>query len=271
MPFTLAHAAAAYPLRRTRLVLTALIFGTFAPDLEFFIRFEPAGHFGHSARGFFLFSLPVAFIAFWLFHDVLKEPLAALMPHAVRERIVPGTYPLSLRQPRRLLLVLGSLLVGAATHILWDAFTHNGYWPARHLPWFWQSVTFPMIGELHNYKILQYASSVFGLIVLVLWFRHWIRTAPVHRHPAGGSVPASHAKIARILIPATAMLGGLMRAVTDVGEPATPRDVQHWIVDVIVASISLAWLELMFWGFTLPARRSPDSPRVPQEDHANLA
>ena len=268
MPFTLAHAAAAYPLRRTRLVLTALIFGTFAPDLEFFIRFEAAGRFGHSARGFFLFSLPVAFIAFWLFHDVLKEPLASLMPRAVRERIVPGTYPISWRQPRQLLLVLFSLLVGAASHILWDSFTHGGYWPARHFSWFWERVHFPVLGDLYNYKILQYGSTILGMLVVFFWFLHWIRTAPEQQHPAGSSVPAAHVRLARILIPLTALLGGLVRAMVGVGHPETPRDVQAWIVDFVVAAISLTWLELMVWGFALPIRRSHVASR---RDHANVA
>ena len=98
MPLTLAHAAAAYPLRRTRLVLSALIIGTFTPDLEFFLRFAPKGPFGHSPRGLFLFCLPVGFVVFWLFHAVVKEPLAALMPRAVRQRVPADPYPLPLWQ-----------------------------------------------------------------------------------------------------------------------------------------------------------------------------
>jgi hypothetical protein len=249
-------------------VLSALIFGTFAPDLEFFIRFEPAGHFGHSTRGFFFFSMPVALIAFWLFHYAVKEPLAALMPQLVRQKIVPGVYPLSLRRPFQLLLVLISVLVGAGTHILWDSLTHGGYWPARHFPWFWESVHVPRVGDLFYYKILQYVSTVFGMVVVLFWFVHWIRTAPEQRYPAGSNVPQAQARIARILIPLIALAGGLLRAVVGVGRPETPRDVQAWIVDLVVTAISLTWLELMVWGFTLPVRRSQPTP---ERDHANVA
>ena len=263
MPFTLAHAAAAYPLRNTRLVLSALIFGTFAPDLEFFLRFDPSGHFGHTARGIFVFSLPVAFIAFWLFHDVVKEPLAAMLPSGVRQRIVPGTFPLSLRRPGRLFLVLVSLLVGTATHILWDSLTHGGYWPARHFSWFWEKVSFPVLGQLYYYKILQYASTVFGLLVVLFWFLHWLRTAPLQQHPAGSSVPVTQTRIARILVPTTVLLGALLRAAVGVSHPDTSREVQHWLVDFVVTSISLAWLELMIWGFTLPVRAATDSAPAP--------
>ena len=37
MPFTLSHAAAALPFRRTRLIKSALVIGCFAPDFEYFI------------------------------------------------------------------------------------------------------------------------------------------------------------------------------------------------------------------------------------------
>ena len=133
------------------------------------------------------------------------------MPRAIRLRIVPGVYPLSLRRPRQLSLVLLSLLVGAATHILWDSFTHGGYWPARHFPWFWETLPNPVIGDLHYYKILQYLSTGIGLLVVLFWILHWMRTAPVQEHPAGSSVPEGHARLARILIPAVALLGGIIR------------------------------------------------------------
>ena len=263
MPFTLAHAAAAYPFRRTRLVLSALIFGTFAPDLEFFLRFDPKGHFGHTIRGLFLFSLPVAFVAFWLFHDIVKEPLAALLPKAVRQKIVPGIYPLSLRRPLSVILVLVSLLVGAATHLLWDSFTHGGYWPGRHFPWFWKTINLPVLGVLHYYKVLQYASTVFGLLVVFFWFLHWLRTAPVQPQPAGSSVLAAQTRVARVLIPTTVLLGALARAMVRVSHPETPQDIQLWLVEFVVTAISLTWLELMIWGFTLPVRVRGDLPRVP--------
>lgn len=263
MPFTLAHAAAAYPLRRTRLILSALIFGTFAPDLEFFLRFAPKGPFGHTTRGLFLFCLPVGFGIFWIFHDLVKEPLAALMPRAIRERITPGIYPMSLRRPHQLVLVLVSVLIGAITHLLWDSFTHASYWPGHHFPFLREVFTLPVIGEVHLYKLLQYASTIFGLAVVYFWLRHWARTAPVQQDPAGSSVSASHVRIARILIPATALLGGLIRAFVSIHNPETPRGMEIWVGDFVVASISLAWLELMFWGFTLPVRAANEIPSAP--------
>ncbi len=263
MPFTLAHAAAAYPFRRTRLVLSALIFGTFAPDLEFFLRFAPRGPFSHSFPGLFLFCLPVGFGVFWIFHDLVKEPLAALMPRAVRERIVPGIYPMSLRRPLHLLLILVSILIGALTHDLWDSFTHNRRWPSEDIPLLHEVFTVPLVGDVHVYKFLQYASTIFGLAVLYFWFRHWLRTAPVQADPAGSSVPASRARIARIVIPVVALASGLLRASIAGRNLDSPRGIEIWIGVFAVASISFAWLELMLWGLTLPARPAEDLPAVP--------
>jgi hypothetical protein len=78
MPFTLSHPAAAIPFLRTRLVPSALVIGCMVPDFEYFLRFAPEGGFGHSLPGVFVFDLPVAFIALWLF------------PHMQRSRSIHG-------------------------------------------------------------------------------------------------------------------------------------------------------------------------------------
>ena len=46
MPFTPAHVAAALPFRRTRLIWSALIVGTIAPDLEYYVRLNADGRSG---------------------------------------------------------------------------------------------------------------------------------------------------------------------------------------------------------------------------------
>lgn len=269
VPFTLAHAAAAYPLRKTKLVLSALIFGTFAPDLEFFFRFAPHGPFGHSPRGLFLFCLPAAFGVFWIFHDLVKEPLAALMPRMVRERIPPGIYPMSLRQPLQLVLIAVSILIGSLTHDLWDSFTHNRRWPGNDIAFIHETFTAPVVGEVHIYKFLQYASTLLGIVVLYIWFRHWLRTAPVQSYPAGSSVQPSQIRIARVVIPIVAVIGGLARTFIGYHPLDTPRGIEIWVGIFVVATISFAWLALMLWGFTLPVRRAEDRPPIAAAEPAD--
>ena len=65
MPFTIAHAAAALPLRKTRLVLSALVIGTMVPDLQYFLRMAPDDRYGHSLRGALLLSLPLGLLTLW--------------------------------------------------------------------------------------------------------------------------------------------------------------------------------------------------------------
>jgi hypothetical protein len=260
VPFTLAHAAAAFPLRRTRLVLSALIVGTFAPDLEFFLRFGTKSHFGHTLAGLFLFSLPVGFAVFWLFHAFVKEPLAALMPTAVRQRITAGIYPISLREPLQLGLVLVSILVGEATHMLWDSFTHDRYWPYRHLPLLKQKLAIPGLGPMHYYKLFQYGSTVIGCIAVCVWFVHWLRTAPLQQHPPGDQVPAAQVRFARIAIPVVALLGALVRA--QLGAPLLPNPhrAEIWLTDFSVTAITLVWFEFLVWGLMLPRFTNRDLP-----------
>ena len=265
MPFTLAHAAAAYPLRRTRLVLSALIIGTFTPDLEFFLRFAPKGPFGHSPRGLFLFCLPVGFVVFWLFHAVVKEPLAALMPRAVRQRVPADPYPLPLWRPLQLALVLLSILVGALTHDLWDSLTHAGRWPAYHWSFLMQAVTLPLLGVVPVHKLLQYASSVFGCVAVFFWFRHLARTAPIQSEPAGSIVSAAQVRIARVAIPAIALVGAAIRPLIGRDHSPNHRGVEFWLGEFAVTVISLVWLELMAWGLTLPLPGVRDNSPQPAD------
>ena len=257
VPFTLAHAAAAYPLRRTRLILSALIIGTFAPDLEFFLRFTPKGRYGHTASGIFLFSLPVAFGVFWLFHAFVKEPLAALLPRGVRQRISTGSYPLSLRRPHQLFMVVVSILAGAGTHVLWDSFTHAGYWPYRHLPFLADAFVLPHVGEIHVYKALQEASTLLGCVAVAVWFLHWARTSPVQRDFAGARVPGDQVQIARLAVPLVALFAAIARAQIGDGFPTSPRSLEIWLGDFIVTAITLAWLGLLTWGFVLARLTAP--------------
>ena len=179
MPFTLSHPAAAIPFLRTRLVPSALVIGCMAPDFEYFMRFSPGGKFGHTLPGVFIFDLPVAFITLWLFHAFAKEPLYAWLPESVRRRIRLGPPALEIKNLAQLGLVLLSILTGVATHIVWDSFTHKSLWPYQHWQFLHRMIFVPVIGPMECRRVIQHASTVFGAVVLLLWFRGWYRrTAP---------------------------------------------------------------------------------------------
>jgi hypothetical protein len=69
-----------------------------------------------------------------------------------------------------------ALLLGAATHLLWDAPTHRGTFATEALPRLLGPT--PGLPWLPVYHLLHALSSVAGVVILVFWARH------LHRQPA---------------------------------------------------------------------------------------
>ena len=245
MPFTLSHAAAALPFQRTRLVPSALVVGCFAPDFEYFLGHH--GAFGHKLPGVFLFDLPLSFAVLWLFHHFAKEPLAACLPDGARERFVLGPKSLSIHSLSRFAIIAASILIGIATHILWDSFTHEGHWPTDNWDLLRECVTLPLFGLRPWYAILQYISSVFGLAVILLWYIHWYRnTPPVYPPPDRRSVTSCRIAIASAF--AVALLAALARAAIG-GVPNGIHGSQRFMADAAITGIAIFWIEVVIYGF----------------------
>jgi Domain of unknown function (DUF4184) len=87
MPFTVAHVAAAVPLRRLNLVWSAFVVGSLAPDFPYVIGRVTYRSLGHDFPGVVLFTLPVSFVVLWFFHRVIKKPLAGLLPIGMQQRL----------------------------------------------------------------------------------------------------------------------------------------------------------------------------------------
>jgi hypothetical protein len=167
VPFTLAHAAAALPFRRLRLVPSALVVGTLAPDFEYFLRLSPAGRFGHTLPGALLFSLPMALVVLWLFHTFVKLPTVKLLPESIQRRLVPHLHQFRFLGVGRSLWIVASVLVGIATHLIWDSFTHSTTWLYHHWSALRQPHRLPIAGQIPLYKILQHGSTSVGLAILL--------------------------------------------------------------------------------------------------------
>jgi hypothetical protein len=177
MPFTLAHPAAVLPLRRIRILRTVpLIIGAMTPDVPYFLPWRIAKHIPnitHTFHGTFTLCLPfgIALLAFcWL----LRVPLAAPLWPRARAKCLRALERFG-RSPRNWALAPLSLLIGSWTHIAWDSFTHGDGWMVLRVSALSEPVT---IGSYTGplYHALQYASSVFGLTVLAIWF--WLLPAP---------------------------------------------------------------------------------------------
>jgi hypothetical protein len=176
VPITPAHAAAAWPLHAAsrRLPLAALVIGTLSPDLEYALRLRPYGKFGHSPMGLVVFCVPVTLLLFWGWRALVRPALAPLLPVGLRRALEapePG------RRTDAVPLAIVAALLGAATHVFWDGFTHQTGWAVALLPFLRRSSS---QFQMQYFTIAQYASSVAGTLVILLWI-----ALTLHRVPAG--------------------------------------------------------------------------------------
>ncbi len=177
MPFTISHAAAVLPLQKSRLPLAALMIGSMSPDFAYFVPGDPDRMFTHSIPGLFWFCWPVSLAAWLLFVRVLEQPTLALLPDSWQARFAPSSREFTLTT---LALASAAILVGGITHLIWDSFTHRGTAVVQALPGL-HSVAFHVNGwRVRWFVVLQHLSSVFGLLVLLVWA--W-KLPPIHQRP----------------------------------------------------------------------------------------
>lgn len=243
MPFTLSHAAAAIPFRRSRLIPSALVAGCFAPDFEHFIRLQPGKGFAHTLPGVFFLDLPLAIVVLWFFHRYAKEPLWNSLPENFRSKIALGPNAFTIHSPTRFLLIVISILVGVATHILWDSFTHKTYWPYQHLPLLRETFTFPILGRRPLYQILQDASSFLGLIIIGVWWHFRSRSIQPIRPRQPDFSPTSD-RVALL----TASVIALIPAVYSVLSRPGLHKPDAILTQAIITWTTVAWIELILYG-----------------------
>ncbi len=90
---------------------------------------------------------------------MLRAPLVDTAPAAIRSRVPRPTRP----RGARLSFVPLAVAVGAATHVLWDEFTHPGRWGTRNIEWLAATHA-----GLSGASWAQYVSGVGGLLVLAV-------------------------------------------------------------------------------------------------------
>lgn len=189
MPFTPSHAVVALPLVRSPLVPAAIAVGAMTPDLPLFVRILPL-HYGRTHDFAWLGATVVlALMLLLVWRAVIRPAVRELSPRwlsarlpeewdrgarcAVRETLAIVPAAGSARRWKvsgaGAALVLLSLVIGVASHIVWDLFTHEGRWgvvavPALALKW----------GPLSGFTWLQHGSSTVGLLVIAVWMLIWL-------------------------------------------------------------------------------------------------
>ncbi|MFJ3583814.1 DUF4184 family protein [Streptomyces sp. NPDC090127] len=194
MPFTLSHAAAVLPgIRRDGtgrgpLIASALVAGSFSPDMTYFAATAVPGAmlFGsvtHSAVGILTVDLLItaALVAMWL---MVREPLMALLPGRWQSPVYGVARGASWRGRPALPLATWfclSAALGAATHVVWDSFTHLDRWGTRAVPFLDEIVAgFPV------YLYVQYGGSALALVLLGWFSARALRAAPGGTTPPAG-------------------------------------------------------------------------------------
>ena len=189
MPFTPSHAAAALLFTRTPLFPAAIVAGSVAPDLPYYVPLAAVRDLTHEPVSIITVDLAIGVLAFLLWQFVLRAPVIDFAPLWLRSRMPqrPGRAfaPESWSPIVTALVVIASVVVGAATHLLWDAFTHPG-WIVDRL-----TVLRLQAGPLLVHKWLQHVSTIGGLAAIAVWTVVWVRRTPatVSTEAGGGARP----------------------------------------------------------------------------------
>lgn len=170
MPFTFSHPAIVLPLTflpRKWFSLTGLVIGSLTPDFEYFLRMRIKSNYSHTIDGLFWFDIPLGLLLAFIFHNIVRDSLFDNLPTILKSRFSEfRQFDWNGYFKRSWFVVTISILIGAASHILWDSFTHDHGYFVQTIPALQNSVDF-LGGQIQILKILQHSSTLLGGLVIV--------------------------------------------------------------------------------------------------------
>jgi len=166
VPLTyLSHQAAVVPLKMWRPTWfdgTALVFGSMAPDWAYVANGSRFYVNAHVWPGMVWFAVTAATLATLLVRK-LEPQIVAGLPRQPR---LMGDFACRRAVRRHLLAIVGCAALGVATHVIWDAFTHDFRWGPQHIAWLRAQVT--IAGRsMSRAHLLQQISTVGGAVVTI--------------------------------------------------------------------------------------------------------
>jgi hypothetical protein len=172
MPFTVSHAAAVLPFLRTPLPAAALVVGSMAPDLPYFLPLGIPRAFSHSWLGLVTIDLVIGLIVVFAWWLLLRAPVLDYAPGWLRDRMPE-------RRLGSIAWMLVALIVGGATHLVLDTVTHEGS----------LDVVIPFMAErlglgLSVSNVVHGVFSIVGAVILAVWVRRWVIRTPRRYTPA---------------------------------------------------------------------------------------
>jgi len=178
MPFTLSHPAAVLPFSRALArwrVLSAAVIGSMIPDSHYILPWHTPHGETHSAISLVTYSLPLGLLVYWIFQYLVKLPMIELLPDGAYARWRPYESRASMRSLRQWLLAACGVLAGAFSHLVWDAFTHEGARGVRMLP----ARDEPAVDIGHHHlmfaRLVQDLSSLLGLAAVLVMICYGLR------------------------------------------------------------------------------------------------
>ncbi|GAB3116307.1 hypothetical protein GCM10027160_25050 [Streptomyces calidiresistens] len=243
MPFTLSHPAAVLPLLRhpsSPFPPAALVCGAVAPDMPYFLGsaripvsaqswYEP---FLNATTSHALYGLHIALsfaLALLLLYLAVRRPVIDLLPARFRgtgagpgaEGVPAGPATRDAAHGlRRVGWILLSLLIGVATHLVWDSFTHYDGFVVLHVDF----MLSPVAGDLTVARLLQHVSTVGGLIAIAVYSIRRVRRARRTRDlPAGVPDRAALSPGARTAARAALLVAALGGAAAGLRAPEVYR------------------------------------------------
>lgn len=197
VPLTFAHPIAVVPLRRLGLPLPALAIGAMIPDMVLYAPLPFSYAITHSLLGLLTVDLVAAALVLVVWERLLRAPLQDACPSTLRDCLPSPVAPLAPLTLRAGGLTALALLIGAATHIGWDMFSHADGWMVQR----WAALR-STGGPLPVYQWVQYLSSALGLVGLAI-----CAMLALHRTPRRAT--PRHVALAPAVLAAPLVLGAL--------------------------------------------------------------
>lgn len=172
MPFTFSHPGAVLPLGflpKKYFSMTALIIGSIVPDFEYFFRMSSRSSYSHSWPGLFWFDLPLVIIIAFIFHSIVRNTLINNLPGIFAKRLqVFKNFNWSSSFKKNYPVIIISAIIGIASHLLWDRFTHESGIFDTDIGKIKELYAISFRHRFATYNLLQLISSITGIIIVLI-------------------------------------------------------------------------------------------------------
>ncbi|MFE1594791.1 DUF4184 family protein [Nocardia sp. NPDC058705] len=229
MPITFAHPVAVLPFAR-RFPLPALVAGAVAPDVAYYLPIPLSGTVTHSVLGVLWWDVLIGLVLLLAFR-LSAGPASILLP--------PGARPAE----RGAVSTVAAVMIGAATHVVWDSVTQTNGFAVQH----WELLRTSVIEPHKTYNVLGYLSSLAGTAVIAYLL---VRRTAFPR-------TCRHRAVVAVLL--AALVVGAVLAVDDpITEASTYDLIRHTIVGAAKAMIYTWALYAALWHLGSLRTRSCD-------------